>query len=214
MSIVNGEEVEHGPQKYYEREDDDDGADDLVDENDAIILEDVLYFVDEPCESEPPQQSSCDDAEVSDAHFERVAWYDESQLCKNGHEQQYDKWVGERDEEGRETIVEIGALRGAAVVHVARGIGAETDNSEDEQHDAAQNLQEELVSCVVDEVHDETHAKSGDEGVEQVAGRGAQSCNEAVPPAFVERPLYAQNAHRPHGRRCQDTYDEALENGV
>ena len=76
-------------------------------------------------------------------------------------------------------------------MHVAGGVGAETDNAEGEKHQAAGDLEEEAVLCVVHHVHHETHAHAGDDGVDQVAQRRAHAGHHAIPATFVQGALYA-----------------------
>ena len=132
MSVMDGEDVEHGSQQHHDRDENHDDADDPVDDDDAALVEDGPDFVDEPCESEPPQYGSSDDAGIAYEHHQWPSRYDESELCETGHEEEDNQWVGQRDEKGRDAVVNIGALGQSAVVHVASGVGAVAENAESE----------------------------------------------------------------------------------
>ena len=119
-----------------------------------------------------------------------MAWDDKGQLSENGHEQENDERVGEGDEKSSHSIVQIRPLGHATVVHVLHRVRPETDDTEDEQHDASCDLQEETVLSIVDEVHHKTHSQASDHRVDQVAGRGTQSGDKSIPSAFVERALH------------------------
>lgn len=80
------EESDHG-------EDDDHAAYYLIDNDDAVGIKLVPNLVDEPSESEPPQQGSEDDAEIPYSHFYRHIRYDESKLREGGHEEEHDERI-------------------------------------------------------------------------------------------------------------------------
>lgn len=70
------------------------------------------------------------------------------------------------------------------------GVGAVTIDTEQQQHNATTYLQNEAVVLVAHEVHDKTHSESGKECVDDVAHAGSDTCNKAIPSAFVKRALY------------------------
>ena len=211
MEIV---EVEDGAEEDDEREEDDGTTDDSVDDEDAALVEDVAHLVDQPCESKPPDEGTGHNAEVADEHLERMVGDDEGKLGEKTHEKEDDEGVGEGDQEGGHAIVHECAFVGAALVHVLRGVGAPADDAEGEQHDAARELQPELVLLVVDDVHDEAHACSGDEGVDDVADGCPDAGDEAIPPSLVQGALHTKDAHRPHGSGGNHADEDALEHEI
>ena len=213
-SVVDGEKIEYRAKQYDKGEYDHHAADDLVDEHNAIVFENVLQLVNQPCQPIPPQQSSSHDAQIADAHLHGMAGNDEGQLCENGHEKQDDEGVGQRDQKGGDTVVQVGAFGQAAVVHVLCGVGAETDNAEYQQHDAAGDLEEETVLGIAHEIHHKTHAHTSDKGIEQITGRGSQTGHEAIPPPFVERALNTQYAYWSHRGGCKYTDYQSFKDSV
>ena len=84
------------------------------------------------------------------------------------------------------------------------------DEDEDEQYYARTYLQYIAIMGVADEVHDERHSESCNEGVDEIAQASSDSCDEAEPTAFVQRALYAEHSHGSHGRRNDDAYHHSL----
>ena len=80
---------------FFDGEEDDEAADNLVNNNDAIILKFGTYLVNQPWKSIPPKQCAAHDADIANGHLYRVVGYDESQLGKNSHEEQDNQWIGE-----------------------------------------------------------------------------------------------------------------------
>ena len=141
----------------------------------------------------------------------RMPGYHKGELGKAGHEQQNDERIGQGEKKGGQAVVEISAFRGAALVHVLRGVGEETGKTENQQHKTAHYLKKKLVARIGYQVHHKTHAKTGNQCVEQVARCGANTSHKAVPPAFVQRALHTQYAYRTHRGRCKHTYYDTLE---
>ena len=73
-------QIENRAEESDDGEDDDHAAYYLIDNDDAVGIKLVPNLVDEPGESEPPQQGSEDDAEIPYSHFYRHIRYDESKL--------------------------------------------------------------------------------------------------------------------------------------
>ena len=73
-------QIENRAEESDDGEDDDHAAYYLIDYDDAVGIKLVPNLVDEPGESEPPQQGSEDDAEIPYSHFYRHIRYDESIL--------------------------------------------------------------------------------------------------------------------------------------
>lgn len=201
------EESDHG-------EDDDHAAYYLIDNDDAVGIKLVSNLVDEPGESEPPQQGSEDDAEIPYSHFYRHIRYDESKLREGGHEEEHDERIGEGDEKGRQAVVEQCALLVAALVHILHRVALETIHSEDKQQQTARNLKIELVLGIVDKIHHKTHTQTREHGIHDVTASSADTCHKTIPAPLVQRALNTQNTYWTHGSRGNDTYDNTLENKI
>lgn len=185
------EESDHG-------EDDDHASYYLIDNDDAVGIKLVPNLVDEPGESEPPQQGSEDDAEIPYSHFYRHIRYDESKLREGGHEEEYDERIGERNEEGGDGIVPERALLLAALMHVLRRIALEAIYAEHQEQKASENLQIELVLGIIDNVHHETHSQTREECIHDIAESGTDTRHETKPAALVQSALDTQDANRSH----------------
>ena len=184
-------EVEHRAEQHYNREDYDDASHHAVDEQNAVVVELAPNLVYEPCKSKPPQHSSEYNACVANGHLKRTIVNDEGKLGKEKDEEEDDKRVGQRNEKSRDAVVcQCPLLVLIALVHVLCRVGAVTIDTEQQQHNAAAYLQNEAVVLVAHEVHDKTHSESGKECVDDVAHAGSDTCNKAIPSAFVKRALY------------------------
>lgn len=126
LSILESVEIKDGAEQHDHRKENHQTSNHLVDDDDAIRIELSSDLVNEPRQSKPPQQGSSDDTGIAQRHFYWMIGNDESQLCKGSHKKKDYEWVGERDEEGCQSIVPQRAFYAAADVHVARGIVAET----------------------------------------------------------------------------------------
>ena len=186
-------EVEHGAHEHDYRHYNDDASHHLINKLYAVRVKHGAYLVHEPCQSVPPQHCPHHDACVSHAHLERMVGDDECKLCEESHHEHYDERVGECDEKCRHSVV---YQRSFAVllanVHILHRIAPEGVDTEDEQYYARTYLQYIAIMGVADEVHDERHSKSCNEGVDEIAQASSDSCDEAEPTAFVQRALYAE----------------------
>lgn len=208
-------EVEDGAQQHDNGENHYYAAYNLVDEQNAVVVELAPHLVYKPCKPEPPQYGSADDAYVSHAHFNGAVGHNEGELCKQENEKEDDEGVGQRHQECRYGIVHerpFAALH--ALVQFLCGVGAVAVYPEYEQEHASADLQKKAVALVVDEIHHETHSKTGEQGVDDVAHRCCNARNETIPTAFVKRALYAKYAHGTHRGRSHDAYKDSLENEV
>ena len=185
------EESDHG-------EDDDHAAYYLIDNDDAVGIKLVSNLVDEPGESEPPQQRSKHDAQIAHAHLQRHIRHYEGKLGKGGHEEEHDERIGERDEEGGDGIVPERALPLAALMHILRRIALEAIYAEHQEQKASENLQIELVLGIIDNVHHETHSQTREESIHDIAESGTDTRHETKPAALVQSALDTQDANRPH----------------
>lgn len=138
-------QIKNRAEESDDGEDDDHAAYYLIDNDDAVGIKLVPNLVDEPGESEPPQQGSEDDAEIPYSHFYRHIRYDEGKLREGGHEEEHDERIGECYEERRDAIVHQGTLLVARLVHVLHRVALEAVDSEYEEHQTAENLKIKLV---------------------------------------------------------------------
>ena len=193
----------------------DDHADDAVDELDAVGAELRADLVDEPRQTPPPEEGSADDADESHHHVDRlVDGQSEGKLGIERHEEEDDEGIAERDKKGGHGVVRQRSLLLSWRAQLARGVRAVSIKTEAQQQEASHNLEVEAVGVVVHEVDHETHAQTGDAGIDHVAKGSPAAGHETIPPALVQRALYAQNAHRPHRRGGDDAYQQALEDDV
>ena len=153
-------QIENRAEESDDGEDDDHAAYYLIDNDDAVGIKLVSDFIDEPGESEPPQQGSEDDAEIPYSHFYRHIRYDESKLREGGHEEEHDERIGECYEERRDAVVHQGTLLVARLVHVLHRVALEAVDSKHEEHQASENLKIELVLGVTHKIHHKTHAQA------------------------------------------------------
>lgn len=191
-------EIEHGSDECDEREDDHDTSYYLINNKDAVGIKLAPDLVDEPCETEPPQQRSEHDAQIAHAHLQRHIRHYEGKLGKGGHKEEHDERIGERDEEGGDGIVPKRALPLAALMHVLRRIALEAIYAEHQEQKASENLQIELVLGIIDNVHHETHSQTREEGIHDIAESGTDTRYETKPAALVQSALDTQDANRSH----------------
>ena len=182
-------QIENRAEESDDGEDDNHAAYYLIDNDDAVGIKLVPNLVDEPGESEPPQQGSEDDAEIPYSHFYRHIRYDESKLREGGHEEEHDERIGEGDEKGRQAVVEQCALLVAALVHILHRIALEAINTEYQQQDTSKNLKIELVLGIVDKIHHKTHTQTREHGIHDVAASSADACHKTIPAPLVQSAL-------------------------
>lgn len=191
-------EIEHGSDECDEREDDHDTSYYLINNKDAVGIKLAPDLVDEPRETEPPQQRSEHDAQIAHAHLQRHIRHHEGKLGKGGHKEEHDERIGERDEEGGDGIVPKRALPLAALMHVLRRIALEAIYAEHQEQKASENLQIELVLGIIDNVHHKTHSQTREEGIHDIAESGTDTRYETKPAALVQSALDTQDANRSH----------------
>lgn len=111
--------------------------------------------------------------------------HNKCQLGIASHEKEYDQRVRERHEECRHAVMHQRALLVSADMNLLRGVALEAVDAEKQEHDASAYLKIEEIAALLDELHDETHAKSGDESVENVAHCGTDASHKAIPTPLV-----------------------------
>ena len=182
-------QIENCAEEGDDREDDDHASYHLINNKDAVGIKLSPHLVDEPGETEPPEQGSEDDAEIAHTHFDRHIRHHEGKLGKGGHEEEDDERIAQRYQESRDGIVGKGTLLVAALVHVLGGIALEAIDAKHQQQDAAKYLQIELVLRIVDEIHHKTHTQTREQSVHDVATCRAQARHETIPAALVQSAL-------------------------
>ena len=207
-------QVEHRAYQRYQREDDHHAAYHLINNKNAVGIKLASYLVDEPGKAKPPQQGAKNDAEIAHTHLDRHVGNYKGKLRVCGHEEEHDERIGECDEEGRQSVVEQGALLVAAFVHVLRRVALEAIHSEGKQQQTARNLKIELVLGIVDKIHHKAHTQTREHGIHDVAASCADACHKTIPAPLVQRALNTQNTYWTHGGRGNDAYDNTLENKI
>lgn len=138
--------------------------------------------------------------------------YHKGKLGKRRHKQEDDERIGERYQKRRNGVVhERPCAVLVALPYVGGGIAAPAIHAKHQEHHAAYDLQPELIGGIGDEIHDETHAKTSYQGVNDITDRGAHASDKAVPTAFFQRALYAQYTHRPHWCGGYDPNEKSLQ---
>jgi len=90
-------QIKYRPDECYDREDDDNATNYLIDNKNAIGIKLATNLVDEPCKSKPPEQRTKDDAQIPHRHLDRHIRHDEGELSKCSHEEEHNEWVAERN---------------------------------------------------------------------------------------------------------------------
>ena len=77
-------------------------------------------------------------------------------------------------------------------------VAAETIESEDEKQYAAEYLQIEFILMIGDEIHDETHAETREQGIYHVADSSTYACHETISAPFVQGSLNTEHTDWSH----------------
>ena len=128
------------------------------------------------------------------------------------YKEENDKRIGQRNKKSRYAVVyECSLLRLVALVYVLGRIGTIAVYAEQQQHHAAAYLQQKTVALIADNVHHETHAKTREQCIYNVAYASADACDKSIPAPLVECALYAKHSDRSHWRRSHDAYEYSFE---
>ena len=146
--------------------------------------------------------------------MQRMIRYDKSELGKGRHKEENYQRIGERNKECRYSVMYQRALLVAADMDFLRRVGAVTVYSESHQHYAAGYLENETVMIVVDQIHNETHAKARYQRINEIANRRPYARNKTIPTPLVQSALYTEHPDRPHWRRRHDADKHPFENPV
>ncbi len=207
-------EIERRTDEGNHREDDNHASYHLVYNEDAIGVELATYLVDEPRQSEPPEQRPEHDAQIAHPHLHGHIGHHKGKLGEGCHEEEHDKRIGQGDEERRNAVVQERALLVAALVHVLGGIALEAIDAEHQEQETSEDLEVELVLGVVDNIHHEAHTQASEQGIHNVAACCSHTSHETIPTPFVQSALNTQDAHGPHRGGGKNTYDNSLENEI
>ena len=205
-------QIENRAEESDDGEDDDHAAYYLIDYDDAVGIKLVPNLVDEPGESEPPQQGSEDDAEIPYSHFYRHIRYDESKLREGGHEEEHDERIGECHQERREAVVhQCALLRFVAPMNILRRVGAIAVDAKQQQYNTATYLKHKTRTLVAHKIHDKTHTDTRKQRIYKVADTSTDTRNKTIPATFIQSSLYAKHPHRTHRSRCHDANQYSME---
>ena len=182
-------EIEHRSHQCDEREDDNHATYHLINNKDAIGIKLAPDLIDEPGESEPPQQSSENDAQIAHAHLYRHIGHHKGKLCKRSHKEEYDEWIAERNQKRSNAVMQKRALLIARLVHILHRIAPEAIDTEYQQQDTSKNLKIELVLGVIHKVHHKTHTETRKERIDNIAQSGTDTRNETIPAPLVQSAL-------------------------
>ena len=190
-------------------------ADDLVDELDAVGAELRAYLVDEPRQAPPPQQRTADDAHEARNHLHRLVQLQaEGELGIEGHEEEDDQGIAQRDKECRHGVVRQRAFLLAGRAQLPCGVGAVGVVAESQEEQAARYLQIEAVGVVAHKIDHQSHAQARDARINHVAQGRTAARDKTIPPPLVQRTLHTEHTHWPHGRRGNNAYQQALKDNV
>ena len=205
-------EVEERHAGIDHRADEHNHADGSVQHEDASVAEVLFHAVDDVGQPQPPEHGSGDDGKIAHALSKEVAGNDKRQHVEQGDEQKNDERVGKGDEKGCGEVVNQSAFAGRGGAETFSRVGSVHVDTEDEEHDAADEFQPEQILLVVNEVHHQRHAQSGDEGIEDVAQCGAGTGDDAEDSTFSNGALHTKNAHGSHRRGGDDAHEKSFDN--
>lgn len=206
--------IEHRAYKHNQWKNHDNAADDFIYYYDAAVVEFPPYLVYQPRQPEPPQQRSADNAEIAHTHVQRMLWNDKGKLGKRCHEKEYYQRIGERNKECRHPVVYQRTFLFSAYVYLLGRVWTVTIYPESHQHYASRYLQDKTVLVVVYQIHDETHAETRYQRINEVADRRTNPRNKAIPAAFVQCALYAKHTNRSHRRWRHNANEHPFKNPV
>ena len=98
-------QIEYRSDERYDREDNDNTTNHLIDNKNGIGIKLATNFIDEPCQSKPPEQGTEDDAQVPHRHLDRHIRHHKGKLGERSHEKEHNERVAERNQERRDTIM-------------------------------------------------------------------------------------------------------------
>ena len=179
--------------------------DETVHPHNILHLETRPHLVDSAREDEPPKARPHYDGQITEDLLYAMTEVDELETRKQSHEEEDDERIAQRHQEARKHIMRQGALAMTDMVRRHR-TGKEGKQPEEEQQDAATYLEVDHRTGPFDEVHDEGHAQSGDEGINDIAKGGTQPGDETIPSTFVQGTLHNEHPHGSHGSAGNNAY--------
>ena len=90
-------------------------------------------------------------------------------------------------------------------------VATEAIKPEDEKQYAAEYLQIEFILMIGDEIHNETHAETREQGINYIADSSTYTCHETISASFVQGSLYTEHADWSHWGRYYNADEYALQ---
>ena len=134
----------------------------------------------------------------------------ESRLCIASHEEEDDERIRDGDYEGCQSVVEKRSLL-SADMDILHRVATETVESEDEEQYATEYLQIEFILMIGDEIHNETHAETREQGIYYIAYGSTYACYETISASFVQGSLNTEHANWSHWGRYHYADEYALQ---
>lgn len=160
-------------------------------------------------ESEPPQESTGEDAEQSEADLKDGGLgIDEVELCVDRDKEEEEERVGDGKSKCGEIVLNVGAASRLSCVEGSGRIGTVEVDTEGDDDDLSDNTYHEMV--LVDDLPDEAERENGEDRIEEVGGCGTESGSQSVSSSPVEGALYTEDCYRSDGNRYQDTKKKTL----
>lgn len=125
-----------------------------------------------------------------------------SKTGEQRNNQEQNQWIGEGKQEARDGVTRIVVLVVGVLHLVVDRIVQDHIGGIDNQDDTTQDLQHRDVAF--DKVGDKADAQSGEQAIEKVASRRAQTCEEPRLLPLVQCALHSQNTDGSHRRRQND----------
>lgn len=195
----------------------------VVDVAERAHAEVVAYLVDHPGDEEPPAYGSRDEAGEADDIEPPVlgrSSKEEVGACEKRDEEKDDERIAHRDAEARKEVLQdtrgLQAGRqaiGRSVLVLQRRGGIGFPKIDGIGGDGQRTHKLECRFILVEPIDHQAQEEDGDDSVEEVGKRGAQSGEESGQSALVERTLDDENTCRTHRGRHQDTNHGAPHDG-
>ena len=173
-----------------ERQNEDDGADDAVDEPHRADVEVSAHLIDKESNHTPPQQSAHDDEGITDNHVvELVFRQGETETRKQGDNKEHNERIAQGEQEPRHHIPQVVITLVDILLDLAHRVMENHVNCIDNEDDTTDNLQD--VDVVGDEIGHERNAQAHQQTIEQIAGGSPHPGEEPRIASLVQGALNA-----------------------
>ena len=173
-----------------ERQNEDDGADDAVDEPHRADVEVSAHLIDEESNHTPPQQSTHDDEGITDNHVvELVFRQGKAETRKQWDNKEHNERIAQGEQESRHHIPQVVITLVDILLDLAHRVMENHVNGIDNEDDATDNLQD--VNVVGDEIGHERNAQAHQQTIEQIAGGSPHPGEETRIASLVQGALNA-----------------------